>query len=282
MSESVIDVIATCRNLREMIEEQKYTPLEIQHSLGLNSVQSVYKWYSRNNRTIPSLDNLVKLSELLGCTIEDILVLKNEVKNVMEFGSYFQGIDQSFGKQPIEWIPLEYRDDGTVLVVSRVVIDCKKYDEDGKDWQQTWEKSSLRKWLNDSFFKEAFSNEEQKRIKTVRNINLDNDVYGTPGGKDTLDKVFLLSAEDVEKYCTEKSLFCSTACLATKYAKSQGVKVSSNYTCDWWLRTPGLNMYGAPPSAAIVREDGKVFKRGEFLEVPYGVRPAMVLGAKSE
>lgn len=307
MRQSVIDVAATCRNLKELIEEQKYTPMEIQHVLGLNSVQSVYKWYSRNNRTIPSLDNLVMLSELLGCTLEDILVLKSEIvlrrkktmtnrnlqagseevrkeclsRSVIEFGFYYQGVDKSFGKQPIEWIPLEYREDGTVLLISREVIDCKEYDEDVTDWQQTWENCSLRKWLNDSFLKEAFSSEEQEKIQEVRNINADNATYETPGGNDTYDKVFLLSVDEFEKYCPENDFAYRSSCLATKYAKARGVKVSRDYTCSWWLRTPGLNMYGAPPSAVIVKPDGKINKRGEFMEICYGVRPAIVLDLKA-
>jgi len=59
MGRSVIDIEATCRNLKEMLEKQNYTAKEVQFKLGLETVQAVYKWLSPNNRTIPSLDSLV-------------------------------------------------------------------------------------------------------------------------------------------------------------------------------------------------------------------------------
>lgn len=53
MDKKIIDVAETCRRIKKLIEENKYTPREVQFKLGLESVQTVYKWYSSNNKTIP-------------------------------------------------------------------------------------------------------------------------------------------------------------------------------------------------------------------------------------
>lgn len=200
-------------------------------------------------------------------------------KSIIQFGEYYQEQDKSYGKQPIEWIPLEWRADGTVLVVSSEILDCKEFDTDGKGYRQTWEECSLRKWLNNEFISEAFSTEEQKLIKEIRVVNKDNREFCTKGGNDTLDRVFLLSMDEFQRYCIINDFYCNNACRPTKYAKSQGARVSGSYGCEWWLRTLGYEKYGAPPSAVLVWPDGKLYKRGAFMEISKGIRPAMILDA---
>ena len=305
MDKKIIDVAETCRRIKKLIEENKYTPREVQFKLGLESVQTVYKWYSSNNKTIPSLDSLIQLSELLGCSIEDILVLKDKnfvrrkekmickkcgsvieekpktkfTRNIFEMGSYYYGFDESFGKKPIEWIPLDIREDGIALVIAREILDCLPYDEDAPDWRQTWENCTLRKWLNNEFLNEAFTPEEQEMIKERKNINKGCDEYETPGGNDTVDKIFLLSVEDVEDNFYLGNLFSDTTCSATQYARVKGVNASRNYSCEWWLRNPGFSMYGSHPNASIIRSDGNISRYGTCMEFKNGVRPAMVVDA---
>ncbi len=57
----------------------------------------------------------------------------------------------------------------------------------------TWETCTLRKWLNDKFYNAAFNKTEKGMIKTTNVENYDNAVFNTPAGKDTKDKVYLLS-----------------------------------------------------------------------------------------
>ncbi|MBE5870646.1 MAG: helix-turn-helix transcriptional regulator [Lachnospiraceae bacterium] len=76
MSIKVVDNEATCLRLKEMFDERGLTPKEVQRALQLDSVQAVYKWLSPKNKTMPSLDSLVQLANLMDCQLEDILVLR--------------------------------------------------------------------------------------------------------------------------------------------------------------------------------------------------------------
>lgn len=58
----------------------------------------------------------------------------------------------------------------------------------------------IRSWLNGEFYNTAFSAEEQAAVVIADVVNEDNPFYGTEGGSDTADKVWLLSLGEVEKY----------------------------------------------------------------------------------
>ena len=152
------------------------------------------------------------------------------------FGSYEQDGNVENGKEPIEWIVLD-----TVgsrkLLLSLYALDCQKYNEDNKD--TTWEKSSLRMWLNNEFVVEAFSEKEQHSIIETQVINSSsecNSDWNTNGGGNTRDKVFLLSASEYCRYFPSNDDTCHN----TNYARKQGAKIwGFNKTCTWWLRSPG-------------------------------------------
>ena len=61
----------------------------------------------------------------------------------------------------------------------------------------TWETTAIRHYLNHDFF-ESF--DDKHLIVEVLNTNPDNTWYKTPGGNDTLDKVFLLSMDELVRY----------------------------------------------------------------------------------
>lgn len=103
---------------------------------------------------------------------------------------------------PIAWTVLKV-DGNKALLVSTKVIDAQPYNTeeyaaDGSD--VTWENCSLRTWLNNDFMNEAFSDAEKSVIKTVTLKNPKNTFFGTDGGNDTEDKVFILSAEEISEY----------------------------------------------------------------------------------
>ena len=79
MSIKVINNQETCAKLKSMLEERGLSAKQVQRELQLDSVQAVYKWISPNCKTMPSIDNLILLANLMDCKLEDILVL-NEVK----------------------------------------------------------------------------------------------------------------------------------------------------------------------------------------------------------
>ena len=80
MPEKVINAKATCANIRRMFEEKGYKPEDIRKKLHLGTVQSVYKWYSTANgkgNSLPSMDNFIIMAQLLGVTIDELIVTKN-------------------------------------------------------------------------------------------------------------------------------------------------------------------------------------------------------------
>lgn len=124
-------------------------------------------------------------------------------------------------------------------MISRYGLDCKLYHHEKADI--TWENCDLRKWLNGEFFRNAFSEEEQKKIVLTKLVNDSNPEYGTSGGNSTEDRVFCLSLEEA------KSLFDgdeARKCVPTSYAAEKGCDkskislVDGRGCCSWWLRTP--------------------------------------------
>ena len=157
-------------------------------------------------------------------------------------GSYPQknvpGTD-TYNTEPIEWRVLEIRD-GNALVISEYLLDATVYYYDMAD--VTWEKSSLRNWLNSKFYDTAFSESEKSMILTVKIENKDNPLYGTPGGNDTEDNVFCLSLEEAQQYFKDAD---DRRAAPTDYALKNGAAVSDDCkltngmkTGWWWLRSP--------------------------------------------
>lgn len=62
-----------------------------------------------------------------------------------------------------------------------------------------WEHCTLRRWLNGSFYR-ALPLTVRSRVLEVENCNAANAKHGTHGGNPTVDRVFLLSIDEVERY----------------------------------------------------------------------------------
>ena len=203
-------------------------------------------------------------TENIPCLLESA-----KVGDIIKYGKYEQDGDTTNGKEDIEWQILS-KENKRVLVVSKYALDCKKYNNANAD--VTWETCSLRTWLNEDFLNNAFSDKEKKYIPTVTIENKNNPKCGTAGGKNTNDKVFCLSLEEVEAYFDDYSYYNSTEmwgcnqnliCTPTQYSINQGAYVYTiteddynndsygyknyGYTsdiigrrgCSWWLRSPG-------------------------------------------
>ena len=175
-----------------------------------------------------------------------------------------------FKYEPIKWRVIKC-ENGEALLLSDIVLDKQKYNKRLK--KVTWEKSTLRKWLNKKFMNRAFSSSEQEAIRTTKVINEDNYYYKTDGGNDTLDKIYLLSlSETDEAKETEEAKeygFTDSYGMTIKY---------SNYAdlCDyqyWWLRTPGEKNI----SAAAVDMSGEAYVGGGESDMELGIRPVLHL-----
>ncbi len=230
-------------------------------------------------------------------------------------GTYEQDddFDLTNGPAPIEWQVIGTRD-GHTLLLSKYALDCKLYDGNRNT---TWEKCTLRSWLNDEFYNTAFSASDKERIVTAHNENLKSYSFyslsksaivteildETP----TDDKVFLLSKAEAENYFDVKTYVSNPSavnqkplCSPTPYAKNMGVGLSfeSDFEsesveisetggyCNWWLRT--VDGFGYDSStASYVGHDGFLWVispnafgtvfGGSRIEKPIGVRPAILI-----
>ncbi|HAZ19317.1 MAG TPA: hypothetical protein DCY74_07375 [Clostridiales bacterium] len=171
----------------------------------------------------------------------------------------------------IEWLVLTIHD-GKALVISRYNLDIKPYYT--KHDEVTWETSSIRKWLNNSFIETAFSAEDQAKIVETTLINADNPEYSTNGGQDTVDRVFLLSIDEVKKHMPFE---INRESFSTLYAKEQGAYVNGKNGSSWWaLRSPGADAL----SMATIN-DGKISYEGDGVDsTDYALRPAMWIEVK--
>ena len=128
----------------------------------------------------------------------------------------------------------------------------------------------MRKWLNEEFINNAFDFTEQVAICRTTVKAEKNPYYDTAPGKDTEDRVFLLSVSEQEKY---NRFVGESVCLPTELAKNNGVWIDEEFgACWWWLRTPG----NRSNYAADVNIDGVVDIDGYFVNsVNLAVRPAL-------
>ena len=175
-----------------------------------------------------------------------------------------------FKYEPIKWRVLQ-SENGEAFLLSDVILDRQPYNENYEDI--TWEESSLRTWLNGEFINRAFSDEEKEKINITEIVNQDNPDYGTEGGNNTSDKIFLLSLSEVsEQQDGEKYGF-----LDDRMRACENSTFSEAFSW-WWLRSPGLISF----RAAGVSGYGWVSRSGHSVHInDDGVRPALHLNLSS-
>lgn len=164
----------------------------------------------------------------------------------IKFGRYPQNGSEP---EPIEWLVLS-AGNGRALVISKYALDSVKYDETYSD--VTWERCTLRSWLNKEFICRAFTSEEQGKVLNTYIDNPNNPSYGTNGGMPTNDKLFCLSVEEATKYFSSDK---ERITVATKYAENDGEHRKFGF---WWLRSPGYSNN----NAACVHDDGLINRSG--------------------
>ena len=198
------------------------------------------------------------------------------------FGNYYQS--NSSTKEPIKWRVLSVNGNDAFLLADQN-LDAKPYNEE--DMDVTWETCTLRTWLNNTFLNTAFTSVEQAAIKNTSVVNDDNPEYGTEGGENTTDKVYLLSIVEARNtaYGFNGVFWTSSETREAKntaYAKECGAwtYTSTEYEGDgrWWLRSPGDYSY----SASYVSNLGYGYDDGIYVDNGGGaVRPALHLNLSS-
>ena len=185
-----------------------------------------------------------------------------EVGDYVEMGTYPQ--TETGEIQPIEWKVL-YKDvdNNRVLVVSRYSLDCQIFHTNSNVWRN----SSIRTWLNDTFYSIAFDKEKRYIVPTEL----------TDVG--TTDNVFLLSTHEVITYFSSEY---ERRCKPTDYAISLGASYNNSYglynSGVWWLRSPYSDSNNNIVYCVLVK--GNIYAAGTFDNyyvylTNIGVRPAL-------
>lgn len=193
-----------------------------------------------------------------------------------------------FNIDPIKWRVLK-TENSTALLLSDQNLDGIPYHTEEES--VTWEKSTIRSWLNgygkdsniggtdgidysdNSFKGMAFSVSEWSRIVETAVLNSNNHYYGTSGGNDTKDKIFLLSIGEVENidygFTDDDSRYTSNPAY-------WGHRAGSSTTQR--LRSSGRYEF----SSATIGWSGWVDAYGAYVTESYiGIRPALNLDISS-
>ena len=218
---------------------------------------------------------------------EDYPVSPWEIGTIVAFGHYEQDGDEENGPEEIEWIVLDEKD-GKSLLLSRYGLEAMPYHT--KVMNITWAKCSLRTWLNKDFLESAFSEDEQDLILETKVDNSQKQGYRrwnnwkkTKGGKNTKDRIFLLSYLEAKQYLgvtrsdegnpsgvARMTEFVRQKTADSPYYRNMTEDSPEYGVCTWWLRSPGY----LQKLVATVNWDGTLVAF-EPAEEAGGVRPAL-------
>lgn len=151
----------------------------------------------------------------------------------------------------------------TALVITEDIVELRAYHDAYKDI--TWADCSLRKYLNSEFY-DKFNATDKSRIIPVINKNFDNQWYGSKGGADTQDSVFLLSIEEaVCQYFGDSSSKLYNRGKNQRYWFERKDENNSRRSATfegcgwwWWLRSPGR----VSVKAVYIHTDGNIGIQG--------------------
>lgn len=160
--------------------------------------------------------------------------------DLLKLGRYEQNNKFTDGAEEIEWYILDVQGN-KALLLSKYSLDQKPYETEHRE--TAWENSWIREWLNETFYHQAFTEDDQAIIleSEVKN-GADQSLYHVDGGNDTLDYIFLLSGKEYEQYVSddeaeEGEKYEYGGC--TYYACGLTEEDEYTYEAGYWLRSPG-------------------------------------------
>ena len=170
------------------------------------------------------------------------------------------------------WLVLDVQSDRMLIITEGIVRQQRHHPDSAR---VTWETSLVRRYLNTVFYN-SFSAQDRAQIHETTLTTADNPWFGTAGGNDTVDKVFLLSLDELVKY------FGDSGQLADRNHPNNGrLGFSDRYNSEraprdagwWWLRSPGNTAFSV---AALY--GGHVYVSGLPAQTGRGgLRPALWL-----
>ncbi len=246
--------------------------------------------YSDSSTQIEACRNMIKELKHQTAVREAKLKPYRTAGSYVTFGTYPQtaaGDDST----PIEWQVLDYdKKNHRALLLSKYGLDVQPYNTIYTSI--TWEKCTLRAWLNSDFLNKAFTTQERMAILTT---NVDNSLshgysgFNTDGGNNTQDKVFLLSYKEANKYLGvtyfDRNNTKSRVLLTAYAIQASAFTFASNRTAEgtaagwwwWWLRSPGSYQ----PLATGVDPYGSLLLN-HVDNTTGGIRPALWINLESD
>ncbi len=244
-----------------------------------------------SDKDLPKQGNLIKDSALYqklqsaaGWDKNGDITLDGGKYRKIEKKDYNKSTIHYYKYQPIKWRVLSVDGSKAFLLADRI-LDDMPYHTVKEDI--TWEESTVRSWLNgydasankqkqdysgQNFIQFAFDSSSQSAILVTDVENQDNLSFGTEGGADTKDKVFLLSESEVYTDAAKGYGFSPEANLNDEARRAKKADTLAEYV--WWIRSPGLQSF----YASEVEHTGWIYKDGNFdMSRSGGVRPALYL-----
>lgn len=225
------------------------------------------------------------------------------INSYQDDNGYFINNVYWFKWEPIEWKKVKDID-GNSILLSEKILDSQQfyksadsgvlrerspYDDPTKTesvYDNNYEYSDIREWLNNKFYEDAFSSAAKKSMESMV---VNNSAYSTGYStneyacNNTSDKVFLLSTQDaLNSYKNGLESWDSLYAYATDYAKCQGVESSYNEgspyngTSQWWLRSSYNEQSHFSQSIKSDAQQSSVYTWCYVTSLTsYGVRPAI-------
>ena len=173
-----------------------------------------------------------------------------------------------------DWRVLDVKNNKALLLSEKVLEKRMYHSSSGRI---TWSNCTLRSYLNGAFYN-TFRENDKARISETRVTTNNNPWYGTKGGTDTKDRIFLLSIEEVVKYFGDSGQLQNRPKNARgiydQYNSARIAKYTAGTASWWWLRSPGYIAF----RAAYISDDGYLGVEGSCVFYTRGgVRPALWL-----
>lgn len=223
------DSVAQIEACRTAIKDQQYEEaVSLKNSGKYEEAYTIFASLSGYK----DVDSVIKNDKNIAAVAE---AAKYKVGATLLLGTYEQDNNKSNGKEAIEWTVLA-NDGKKALLISKYALDTKPFHEENE--KITWERCSLRSWLNGVFYNTAFNAEEKKEILKMSSSQNKDSKENTSTGNTMDDNIFLLSVTEAEKYFTSDE---SRKCVPTEYAIAEGAATRSDKFCWWWLQVPTRN-----------------------------------------
>lgn len=185
--------------------------------------------------------------------------MQSELCNILPYAEAQTGDVLTFGiynGTELTWRVLT-REGNSVLLITERCVDERHFQSNQND-PKYYVDSPIRKFLNQTFCNEAFTEDQKSLIQEKR--------LATTGG-DVTDKLFLLSDQEANKY------FTSDADRVAKDGKA------------WYLRTVNSVLLDVlnyrEPIAMMVTGGGQVYQNDWTVDYERGIRPAMWIDISS-